>query len=94
MAYDHDDTPGIAVAPTPRKAEKVSPRDLEAIVTVMDIAALCLTNAPDDTFTFEQLFAEMNNLGGPDLQFEERDVRTVLATYPMIAKQGSQLSLR
>ena len=93
MAYDFEDTPGVPAAASERK-DKVSPKDLEAIVTVMDIAALCLTTKAGDTFTFEEMFAEMNELGGPDLQFEERDVRTVLATYPMISKQGTRLSLR
>lgn len=99
MAYDFDENPDAHAVSAPRKDEpkadpkdKVSPRDLEAIVTMMDIAALCLTDEAGATFTFEQMFAQMNELSG--LQFEERDVRTVLATYPMIAKQGSQLSLR
>jgi hypothetical protein len=51
-------------------------RDLEAIATLLEVAAMSLTTAPGTTFTTEQLIAEALDIAGEDLS--ERDIKIFL----------------
>lgn len=61
-----------------RKNEAPSSKDLEAIVTLLEIAALSLTTEPGSTFTFEQLVRGAREMGGDDINIDDRDVKIVL----------------
>jgi hypothetical protein len=54
------------------------PTDLEVIVTMLEIAALNLTPDPSATFTFDDLLAEANRMGGSEIVFDARDVAIVV----------------
>jgi hypothetical protein len=69
-----------------------SPKDLGALVTMLEVAALSLTTEPGKTFTLEQLIKEARNIGG--LDFEERDVRIVLKKQNFLVKAGGEYVLK
>lgn len=76
------------------KNSRVNPRDLEAIVTLLEVAALSLTTEPDATFTLEQLIREARDLGGDEISIEERDVRIVLEKANFLEKVAGEFRLR
>jgi hypothetical protein len=51
-------------------------RDLEAIVTLLEVAALSLTTVPGATFTIEQLIDEARDIAGDDILL--KDISIVL----------------
>jgi hypothetical protein len=51
-------------------------RDLEAIATLLEVAAMSLTTAPGVTFTTDQLIAEALDIAGEDVS--ERDIKIFL----------------
>ena len=51
--------------------------DLEAIVLLLELAAIQLSPSWSATFTFDELLAEARKIGG-DIALDERDVRIVL----------------
>jgi hypothetical protein len=89
MAYDFDGLidrgPPKVDAPTPH------PTDLEAIVSLMTLAAIDLTPAPNTPFTFEQLFAAANDIGNPEIVLREVDVRIVLPYTRFLKKVSRNL---
>ncbi|KAB2910495.1 MAG: hypothetical protein F9K40_02520 [Kofleriaceae bacterium] len=92
MSYDFE-TASNRAPPTP----PITPsnrRDLEAIVTLLELAAICLTHAPDADFTTEQLLAEARRLGGEEIHLEENDVRIVLGKAGFLRKVGGRLRLK
>ena len=68
--------------------------DLEAIVTVLELAAIYLTPVPESEFTAEDLFAEARNIGGEELPLEEHDMQIVLDHADFLEKVGSRLRLK
>jgi hypothetical protein len=58
------------------QAKTARARDLEAIITLLELAALSLTTAPGTTFTIEQLIEEARDTAGDDISL--RDVNIVL----------------
>lgn len=59
-----------------RQARSARSRDLEAIVTLLEVAALSLTTEPGKTFTLEQLVAEAREIAGEEVSL--RDIKIVL----------------
>lgn len=61
--------------------------DLEAIVMLLELAAISLTSSPGDTFTAEQLFDEARQLGGDEIVLDRSDVDIVLDKASFLKKQ-------
>jgi hypothetical protein len=57
-------------------------RDLEAIITLMEVAALALTSEPGATFTRKELMAQMHEIGGDDIELDDADIVIVLQQKP------------
>lgn len=53
-------------------------RDLETIVTLLELAAIELSDAPGKRFTFDALMAEARRYGGDEIELRECDVALVL----------------
>lgn len=65
MSYDATtDAPFV-----PRPVDTTNPRDLEVILTLLEIAALELTPTAGATFTREDLFARALEIGGGPEEF-------------------------
>jgi hypothetical protein len=58
LDLDSDWTPPMVAIPTS------NPRDLEAISTLVELAAIVLTHGPESSFTEDELFAQACDLGG------------------------------
>lgn len=70
-------------------------RDLEAIVTLLELAAICLTVAPGTSFTAEELISEARRLGGYEIDLDETDIRIVLGNAGFLKKEaGGRLRLK
>lgn len=79
----------------PRYVNEPSPaRDLEALVTILEVAALNLTESPDSTFTREQLLEEARSIGGEGIFIDERDARIVLEKAAFITWSAGEMRLR
>jgi hypothetical protein len=71
-----------------KNAKDASPTDLGVIVTLLEVAALSLTPKHGATFSFEQLIGEARELGGEQLDLNEKDVKTVLKKARFVKKDG------
>ena len=69
-------------------------QDLEAIVTLLEVAALSLTTEPEATFTIEDLVDEARDLGGEEVPIQERDLKIVLGKATFLKKVGRAYRLR
>ncbi|HEY8097439.1 MAG TPA: hypothetical protein VIE65_15275 [Methylobacter sp.] len=74
MSYDHQDG---NVDPPHIDAPRIYPKDLESIVTYIELASIFLTNKPGAEFTVEQLISEIRKIGGDDAPADS-DVKIVL----------------
>lgn len=72
----------------------VQPRDLETILTILEVAALSLTKSPDSTFTRNELIKEAKKIAGDELEIREDDIKIVLHKQGFLRKVGSELQLR
>jgi hypothetical protein len=70
------------------------PRDLEAIVMLLELGAIYLTQGPDSTFTTEELLAEARRIGGDEIVLDEKDVRIVLGKAGFLRKESGRLRLK
>lgn len=78
-----------------RETNKVaSGRDLEAIVTLLEVAALSLTTEEGATFTRDRLIAEARDIGGPEIDLRDEDIDIVLTKQSFLIKVGRELRLR
>jgi hypothetical protein len=78
-----------------RKNEAPMSKDLEAIVTLLEVASLSLTTEPGSTFTFDQLMREVREVGGNDLKIDDRDVKIVLGKARFVKQvPGGQYRLK
>lgn len=73
-----------------RKKNGTSPKDLEIIVTLLEVAALSLSPKEGTKFSLDQLVGEARELAGADLKLDERDVKTVLGKARFVKKAGKQ----
>ena len=92
MSYDFETTTSQS-PPTPH-IETSDRRDLEAIVTLLELAAIYLTTGPDSTFTKRQLIDEARRIGGDDVDLDESDVNIVLGKAGFLRKIGGKLRLK
>jgi len=67
-------------------------RDLEFIVTCLELAAIHLTDKPGDVFTFEQMLKVAKQYDGGEL--DEADARIVLANAGFLRRVPGGLALR
>ncbi|HTQ14670.1 MAG TPA: hypothetical protein VMH86_12425 [Rhizomicrobium sp.] len=72
----------------------IQPRDLETILTILEVAALSLTKTPDSTFTRKQLIKEALAIVGGELDLREEDINIVLHKQGFLQRVGSELRLR
>lgn len=77
-----------------RKNAPSHPKDLEAIVTLLEVAALSLTPEPDAAFTYEELLGEAQNLCGDEVQIDEKDVKIVLEKASFLRKGRGEYRLK
>lgn len=92
MSYDLEVAErSVRLPPIPR----AEPRDLEAIVMLLELAAIYLTQGPESTFTARELIDEARVIGGDGLQLDEADVKIVLGKAGFLRKNhGGRLSLK
>ena len=57
---------------------QANPRDLEVLVTLLEIAAIELTSAPRTVFTVDQLFRAVHQYDEPKCTVDDRDLRIIL----------------
>lgn len=69
--------------------------DLEAIVMLLELAAIYLTPAPGTTFTLTELLAQAREIGGEAIVLAERDAKIVVDHAKFLKKEtGGCFSLR
>ena len=82
MSYDFEEAPNskppIVTTFVPQ------PTDLEAIVTLLEVAAICLSPTTDAEFTLEQLLAEVHGMSPPVI--DDKDIMIVLPGLKTIVK--------
>lgn len=69
-------------------------KDLEAIATLLEVAALSLTTTPNATFEFDDLIGEARELGGKEMSIDERDAKIVLSKASFVRRAGSRYHLK
>lgn len=98
MAYDADvsqERYSYESGHRARQTNKVaSPRDLETIITLLEVAALSLTTEEGATFTREQLIREAKATGGEEIDLRDEDIDIVLQKQGFLVKVGKELRLR
>lgn len=72
----------------------VQSRDLETIVTVLEVAALSLTTHSGATFSRDKLISEARRMAGDDLDLQEEDVDIVLQKQSFLKRVGKELCMR
>lgn len=88
MSYDPEGK-APAQSSTKRHLRSVaSGRDLEAIVTLLELAALTLTPSLGATFTRSELFREAREIGGDEIELEESDLKNVLGKAGFLKNVG------
>lgn len=64
--------------------------DLESLVTVLTVAAICLSPEPNSKFTLQDLLGEARKL---DPNLDDRDALIVLGHMPSLKRSGTKLRL-
>lgn len=97
MSYESDNTVPSAELTNaifgPARPD-VRGRDLETIVTLLELAALELTPQPDATFTRQQLLDLAREIGGPEVEMDEQDLKLVLGKNSFLKKVGDKFRLK
>lgn len=94
MAYDFDTSPASpTVVSVPDLGERKNPKDLEAIVLVLELAAIRLTDKPGSTFSAAELLAAAHDLAGTDT-IEESDIKIVLGKAGFLRKSRNRFQLK
>lgn len=94
MPYDIGSVKYVPVPGEGRRNEPVANDDLEAIVTLLEVAALSLTDRPGATFTIGQLIREARDIGGEEIELQERDIKIVLEKTSFLQKSGAEVYLK
>ena len=80
--------PKADIEPARRKSSpSARGTDLEAIVMLLELAAISLTSSPGDVFSADQLFNTARELGGDELVLDRKDVEIVLDKASFLKKQ-------
>lgn len=69
-------------------------RDLEAIVTLLELAAITLTNSPGSTFSKEELLKCARDYSGDDVEIRDSDVDIVLEKASFLKGDKGRLRLK
>jgi hypothetical protein len=80
--------------PTSPKIAAAPPRDLEAIVSLLELAALSLTDKPGARFTEEQLIEEAQSIAGDEFTVLAWDVKLVIGKSGFLKKIGREFTLK
>jgi hypothetical protein len=92
MSYDLDLVPnGVSPAPIITPSD---PRDLEAIMILLELAAISLTEDPDSSFSMEQLLERAREIGGSAVRVDENDLKIVLGKAGFLKKEGGRFLLK
>lgn len=88
MSYDYDDAEGSS--PFTSSITPSDPQDLEAIMTLLEISAVFLTDSPESVFTAHDLVAKAKDIAGDEVPLRVEDVNIVLgkAGFLMEVKAG------
>jgi hypothetical protein len=78
MSYDFETVTDRRVNRPATTDYVAQPKDLEAIVTLLHLAAIELTPSTGTEFTTEQLLTKARELSGDEFEVDEKDVRIVL----------------
>lgn len=79
MSYDFD---GVKNKSAPKVNNPIpASDDLEAIVILLDLAAIALTDKPGDSFTVPELFKEALKWGCGEIVPSEKDLLIVFNNY-------------
>lgn len=93
MSYDFEG--GGLSPPVMPSGPPPDPKDLEVLVTLLELAAIDLTPAPDVRFTSDQLVAKAMDWGGREMGVEEADLRIVIRSSSFLRRHPrGELSLR
>jgi hypothetical protein len=76
------------------KNEPVASKDLEALVTLLEVAALSLSDNPESTFSRDELIQEARLMAGTEFEIDERDARIVLEKATFVRGSKNELRLR
>ena len=80
--------------PVLQKNAPSSPKDLGAIATLLEVAALSLTTELGKVLTIGELIREAQEIGGQDAVFDENDVKIVLHKVGFLKKINGGYQLR
>lgn len=78
----------------PETNKAASSRDLETIITLLEVAALSLTTEEGATFTREKLIQEAKEIGGSEIDLRDEDIEIVLKKQGFLVRVGRELRLR
>lgn len=95
MSYDFETVTDRRAAPATTTDYVPQPKDLEAIVTLLHLAAIELTPTPGAQFTIEELIATACDLGGDEMVIDAADVKIVLGKPGFLKKlSGGKFQLK
>lgn len=90
MAYDMSqltrpfDAP---VGPTPTN-RPISGKDKEALLTLLEVSALALSDTPEATFSLEDLIAQAQELGGEAVPIDPKDAKNIVEKATFMKSLG------
>lgn len=95
MVYDFDGCADKSPPSFQQYYPPADPRDLETIVTLLEMAAISLTTVTKTSFTRDELLREAQAFGGAEVVLREQDVDIVLPRVSFLRKlPGRYLQLR
>lgn len=95
MSYDFETVTDRRAAPAATADYVPQSKDLEAIVTLLHLAAIELAPTPEAQFTMEELIATARELGGDEVVIDPADVKIVLGTPGFLKKvNGGKFQLK
>lgn len=95
MSYDNDTSTDPSAPVGPRPFDTAHPRDLEVLITLLELAALELTPTAGATFTRDEVVALAAEIGGEDCGVREHDLRIVLDGSNFLRREaGGRWSLK
>jgi hypothetical protein len=95
MSYDLEVAPEcIPEKAQVHKQQRVRGTDLEAITTLVELAAISLSHKPDDTFSEEELYDAACRIGGKGISLDKVDVKLVLDKAAFLKKEKRHYRLK
>lgn len=92
MSYDFE---AVAHGKPPKVTTSVpQANDLEAIMMLLELAAIHLTPTPGAEFSLEDLLGQARVIGGEEIVLDQKDAEIVLKKAAFLRKQGKRFCLR